>query len=537
MVKFRCNEPGCVYTTEKEGYMKQHYRKNHGKEYVGGSAVAEETLKEDTFIGENEFQTNEPIRAVDPLNILRTILDNNGWTYKKESIMNLFSNYDMADLPELYDILKMSGMKPTTREMVMKTYAAALELDWPPEKEEEEEKVKKSTGMKAYRNPMDISPEEIAQMSDGQRMQYQNDLMKHAAAMKWQREQMNMVWQSMGMASPGMGGSAPGQRDPETEAMLKEYRDMKEQEKLQKMLSPMARRLEELTDIVGGKKGNSNFEDIKEMALTMKLLETLGTGKETESLRAMAEQRMQELRNQQAQQQAQAQQALEAIKSQNIALQMKSIQDQMGTQLAVVQQQLTNANMNKQTVLSNVQEMIALQQALTQLQTGQVPLTPEERREEKRYQATTEMVKSIATGAQPLLEKVAENLTGKNPPTPVNAAPPMAQAQTTARPTSTFPCQNCGKPISVVGNPPIVTCTSCGQVHKEGGGNEPQERVLPEPYISGAGEREPTEEEIIEELVMQPRDILNKIAIENNIDPGLYDNKQSLAEVLAKVRR
>jgi uncharacterized Zn finger protein (UPF0148 family) len=546
MTQFKCNEPGCPYVSDREENLSKHYRNKHKKKYMGGGAQPDDSVPEEGAIDESGmFNESDPSEEYNPMNVLKAILDNFGLTARKNAIVNLFSNYQMDDVVALERILRESGfVKPNVKSLILETYAKNLGIKVKGDDVEEEEiqiKGKKTT----IRDPTAMSPAEIAAMSPGELAMWQADLNRYGQALMFQQKAMSTMYGNLGGFGTMAPGVATGALPPEVQQALNELKEIKERDKMREMISPLARRLDDLTEMMqgGAKKGGSSFDDLKEYAMTMKMLETLGSDKNSQSVQQMAEQRLEVMRQETARIQAQQNAQISGLRDQATALQIKNIQDAMAGQMAVLQNQLQNANTSKQTLVQSVQEMLGLQKALSQLTTGQEPETPEER----KAKSTEKMIESVMTGVSPALTKLAEGFGAAKTPNmamaPVNGIPLGQNVENVGEDMHQMVCTKCGKPFPFAGNPPMLQCPNCGMQYKQQGKmDEPPANPnapMSDVYVSGPkpGNKEPTDDEIVKELTMMPREQLDQLASDRGIDPDMYPNKIELSKAIARLRK
>jgi len=543
MTKFKCQEAGCPYETDKEKNIRTHYSAKHHKPYPGGGAVPDDVIIEETQEKEDTFVTNEPEQAADPMNVLRSVLDIYRMPYQKEAIVQLFSNYNMEDLDHLDEILLKNGIKPNTRDLILETYAHALGIKVKEEPTGNQPGAQKLAA--PFRDPMTITPEEIATMTFGQKMKYQQDLRQYVEALKFQRESMELI---MGPLSPTTGKQGGSALSAEDQAMLKQAKEVLDREQRQKEMAPLYRRMDEMADMFqqsgANKKGTTGFEDLKEYAMTMKMLETMGSSKEAESIRHEAEQRMQAIQAQTQQQMMAQQQQAEQLRQANIALQIQSLQNQSNAQIALLQQQIQTQSGNKETLVGELERIQQVQAKLQQFATGQPPETAED----KKNKAVGGMVQSIMQGVSPALTAFVSGMGKGGAAAPGGPGPsggdlvidPMG-------PTGVqFPCTKCGNIVRAAGNPPVVVCPSCGTEYRaknQAAASSQQAPLTPPPANrpfmvepSVSSNREPTEAEIIAALMDAPDDVLYQKAEQRGIDPTMFNDKMSLVQAIAKMR-
>ena len=529
MTDFKCPEPGCNYTTTKEGYLRSHYAQKHKKPYSGGGAIAEGTDVEEYVEKEETEFTTSTTPPVDEYNALRQIMDNNGLNKIRESTISLFQHYDPEDTDSLLEILKKQNVTPSKRQMVIDTYRANLGLG-PTEDEEMEEKEKEEKNRKATmpRDPTSLSPAEIMTMNPQELMQWKSDLAKYQQALQFQQQAMGMMYGTVG--GLGMPGMMPGfgqqqQAVPkEIQDALKELQELKEERRMQQMMQPVLQQMQaiqqQLAQAPAQKK--DEFDDIYKKAMTFKMLDGLGGGKEIEQLRQEANERMERLRMENERQ-----------KDANSQLQIAAMKEIMGGKIATLENMLRNQATPREALTKSINEAIELQQTLQSLKGENATAS---NAEEKKMMALTDLVGKVTTNLQPVFMELAKGVgKGGQRAVPSVSVEPGAESD-----GNSFPCSKCGTSISVVGNPRVVTCSNCGAVYR----SEPQEmppsvleppqqQQFPEPYMS---KKAPDNDDLMAELDKQPLEFLQEMATSKGIDPDLYPLKHDLIRELLRRR-
>lgn len=532
MTIWKCPEPGCDFSTGKgEKYLRSHYSQKHHKPYPGGGAVPDGTDVEERTVDDGVetggfITSNTP--PVDEYSALRQIMDNNGLNRSRESTISLFQHYDPEDTDALDEILKKQNITPSKRRMVVETYRANLGLG-PTEDEEMEEKEKEEKNRKATmpRDPTSLSPAEIMTMNPQELMQWKSDLAKYQQALQFQQQAMGMMYGTVG--GFGMPGMMPGfgqqqQAIPkEIQDALKELQELKEERRMQQMMQPVLQQMQaiqqQLAQAPAQKK--DEFDDIYKKAMTFKMLDGLGGGKEIEQLRQEANERMERLRMENERQ-----------KDTNSQLQIAAMKEIMGGKIATLENMLRNQATPREALTKSINEAIELQQTLQSLKGENATAS---NAEEKKMMALTDLVGKVTTNLQPVFMELAKGV-GKGG----QRAAPSVSIEPGAEPDgSSFPCSKCGTSISVVGNPRVVTCPNCGAAYRSEPPEMPpsiapsQQQPFPEPYMA---RKAPDDEEIVAELDKQPLEFLQDMAKSKGIDPDLYPLKHDLIRELLRRR-
>ena len=155
----------------------------------------------------------------------------------------------------------------------------------------------KDRGKKPFRNPLKIRPEEIVVMTFAQKMEYRRDVARYAEAAKFKQDTINEFMGDIGMDS--VTGSSYGQLPAEVQAKLKKLEELELQQKIEAMLAPLCRKIEEHLDLLRSQpaKEISFFEKFKEVAATKVMQDMLGGSKEADALRYEAAQRIDSIRH------------------------------------------------------------------------------------------------------------------------------------------------------------------------------------------------------------------------------------------------
>ena len=563
MPRYRCEEEGCKYAgSDKITAIRQHYKMAHaGKPWPRDPALTSNAPKQaeqgteqpasalpsvpagTVALDPNKKWEEKPIEFVDntiiPIDYykaLRQIMHNNGADQWREATISLFKNYDPGEVEALEDILSQQHVPIASINMIMKTYMASMGIK---EKEETEATTKETQKKKlAYRDPTTIDPMEIANMTETEKFRYQMELAKYAGALKFQQDQLKMVYNSMGLNTGGQMQS--GQYPPEVQAMMNEFKEMKERERQKELLAPLNRQIEVLTQMMqqgqGKSSGSGEVKEVMERIMTLKALDSLGNTKEADQLREMMSQKLEETKTQ-SQERMQSQQiAYEKMKDTNAQLQMGMLTQSFQGQIELLKQQMASQNATKEDMITTINKALELEKTITSFRGGAAPGTSN----------NLEMLKTVINGLGPPLLKIGEGLIGLkagNPQGP-RMQPPMAQPMEQPgmmdvqgqQPTQVFECVACHKPVPVYGQPVMVTCPTCGKVYSQKGASAQPMNVEPT-IASGRPAPEPSEQEIAEALKMESREVLDRKALDVGLDPSIYANKDSLADALARVRR
>jgi len=532
MTIWKCPEPGCGFSTEKgEKYLRSHYSQKHHKPYPGGGAVPDGTDVEERTVDDGVetggfITSNTP--PVDEYSALRQIMDNNGLNRSRESTISLFQHYDPEDTDALEEILKKQNITPSKRRMVVETYRANLGLG-PTEDEEMEEKEKEEKSRKAAmpKDPTSMTPAEIMSMTPQELMVWKQDLAKYQQALQFQQQAMGMVYGTVsGFGSmPGMmpGYGQQQQTVPkEIQDALKELQELKEERRMQQMMQPVLQQMQAIQQqlVQSPAQKKDEFDDIYKKAMTFKMLDGLGGGKEIEQLRQEANERMERLRMENDRQ-----------KDMNSQLQIAAMKEIMGGKISQLENMLRNQATPKEALTKTINEALELQQTLQSLKGENANAA---NAEEKKMMALTDLVGKVTTNLQPVFMELAKGA-GKGGQRSV----PSSQIEQELGPDeTTFPCSKCGATITVKGNPRSVACHACGAVYR----SEPLEmppsvtnppQQYPEPYMAG---KAPDDNELIAELDGQSLDFLQDMAKSKGIDTDLYPLKHDLIRELLRRR-
>lgn len=515
----------------------------HKKDWPGdkvlsdmGTGTVEEEEDQDKKWAERETTFDKNVIAPnDPFDALRQILHNNGCDKWREATISLFQNYSPEDYEGLEQIMADQHIPPVKRNMVMKTYRAMMGA---PEEVEEEEQPVKGKKPAQMMNPMDVGPEQIMMMSPGEMMRWKQSLMVYKQAMETFNGAMKDVY-------GGMPGSQQGQYPPEVQAILTKFKEMEEREKMQQVFGPMLQRLqgieEKLKQTGGG--GGSDFKDIYEKVMTMKMLDSLGNDKQVEGLRKEAEERMERIRSEREQAAQAANREIETLKNQTVQMQFNTLQQTLGGQIAGLNQKLLENKDAPGSMAKILDDYMALQQRVKQFTTGEAPKTEGE----KKTEMVVGLLGDVAKTFQPTIQTAVNAMTQKGanqsrPNAPARSPvrnvqqPPVQSPMQEEATVQEFQCTFCGAPIQYVGNPSSLTCPACGQLFS----NDATEARAPptQPMTpTEQSRREPTEEELRTALIQQPRAALDTIARKQGIDPTAYSSNEELVDYLVRMRK
>lgn len=550
MVDYKCEEKlpdgsPCGYDTSKvknkiQG-IRGHYNMKHKKDWPGdakleelGNADTDELSPDEEWKAQESKFRKENIYPNDPFDALRQIMHNNGCDKWREATISLFQNYKSEDYEGLEQIMADQHIPPVQRNMVLKTYRAMMGAPVEGETEAEEAPGKKKV---VYRDPTTVDAAEIANMSESDKQKWRMDLAKYAQAVKFQTEQTDQLWAAMGLG--GSGKMQSGQLPPEVQAIVNEFKEMKERERRQQELAPLYRQIEALTQAIQqqqsqGPKSGTDVKAIMDTAMAYKALDAISGTKEGERLKAELDAKMEQERSASQERMQGQQMLLEKMKSDNQQLQMANLTQNFNAQMALLQQQMANQASTKEDMVSTLKKVMELSDAVNQFRGGAaVP----------GVGGNIEMVKTLVNGLGPGLLRIGEGFlamkSGQQRPSiqppmmpPMENQPLVVQEQ---QPTAVIDCSKCHNQFPVYGNPPMVKCPNCGQPYGQKG-TAAQSMVQPT-VASGRPAPEPTDQEIIEALKMEPREVLDAKAIELGLDPTIFPNKESLAEALSRMRK
>lgn len=552
-IKFKCTEDGCDFESDYLKGIKSHYRLAHGgKKYTGGGAVPDDvstpplTNKDAENVG--PFDDKNKPTPIDPYDALRQILDNYGYNSRREAIINNFSNYDMEDLDALDEIMKNIVVKKGIRELIIDAYAAALDIDRPREEKEEEAATKKKV---APFNPMDIGPEQIMTMTPGELMKWKQSLMVYRQAMETYNSAQSQIF-------GGPPGMMAGQYPPEIQAIISKFKAMEDREAQRAMLEPIQRQLDALTQgLQKPQGGGDDFDMLMKRLSVNKLIDSMGNDKEVEKLRVEANQSFERMRMEKESREREMQATVEGLRIQQQNLQMEAMRNMLGGKIQELEQRIASAGPQKGDI-DVLQELSKKMQLLEQFRTGQAPLTPEEKKTEMVYSTLGNISKDLAPLGRELIQginqanlaKIRAGLPGgaavQGPPpapqgmvmggTKISPGPGQVAMNVSADGANPFECYKCHKTFTVQGQPPVVVCPFCGQEHSKKG-ESPAEPVedLNIPLTEPA--KEPTDAEIRESLMKQPREALDNLARSRKFDPSVFSDTKGLVDALMRMRK
>ena len=535
MVKFKCIEPGCDSVFNKESDLKRHYSAKHKKPYMGGGAIDDDVDTEnDTPIMDRtgQFDDNSAV-PIDVFAGLRRILDNNGLNHLREGIINMFQSYDTDNLGALEEILRDYNITPKKIKIVIKTYRANLGMK-PMEDEtveEKEEKLKKEMP----KDPTAISTTEIMSMSPGELIQWQATLGKYKAALEFQSSAYQTMFGGVGGYGGGQPGAASQAQSADMQRMRDELNAMKEEKRMATVMQPILDSLKELkTHQVQEPKKNS-FDDLKEMVLTMKLLDGMGSGKEANVIRAEGEKHIKEL-----------QMNYEKQKDANQQLQIDSMKQILGNKIGDLEQMLLTRSTPKDELLKNLAQAQEINTTLARMR-GEAP---EQTAEDKKLKTMSDTVQGVINTVQPVMLELAKNMGrgGQNP----KGQPRMSVQGQGAVPSehpnevvgiTKFQCTNpeCGKMIEVGGHPSMIHCPHCDQTYADESTankieSEQKRGPMDDAYVSHAS-HEPTDDELKTEFNRMTLEEVQDFAESKGIDISLYAEKDDLINAMLKLRK
>jgi hypothetical protein len=208
----------------------------------------------------------------------------------------------------------------------------------------------KDGGKKPFRNPMKIRPEEIAVMTIGQRMKYQQDMARYAEAVKFRKDTINEFMGDNDTNS--VTGSDYGQLPAEVQARLRKLDEIELQQKIEAVLAPLKQKIDEIQDLLRNRpsKETSFFEKFKEFFMTMEMLETLGGSKEADALRYETKQRIESIRHEGVKLMLENNLAAEHLDAAIHRQRVDNLEKAFESQIGLLRQQLLNSRKVRESV-------------------------------------------------------------------------------------------------------------------------------------------------------------------------------------------
>ena len=509
MVRFGCPVPGCEFTSHSEKGVYGHLGQAH-KGFKGDrKAVVLDDEEELTGIGLKEADSGflEDTKEIPtPMNKLRAILTNLGVPAgKRETIVSLFRDYDSENYKELAQILHESGVTADRIKIILRGWKQYMGADYTDENEEKDEKTLKSIAG----DPTNMTPEMLMSMTPGQIAKWKMDLERYSRA----NEMLNDAFSGI------FGSTGKGRLDADTEAKLQKLDDMLEDEKERKRMGPIYKILDELKEERKGKKG-SEIDDVKEMFMMMKMFEGMGSDKLAENARLKMEERLESMRITGESKQAELRKDTEQMRSDNQTLQIENIKTALGAQIGQLQHDLNvvGSSTPRGELLNQINEVKELSEVLNELQGGRSV-------EQQKLEQVGSIIDNATKTLAPVFDKLATGYAQKGNPQQ-RGVPQQPQAAGASPNAFDLTCQNCGNVFKVEGEPSSITCPKCGQVHNRAGAGE----ATAQPQASG----EALWAQRKQELLIQPRDTLNRAAEGMGINPSYYPNKEVLVEEMIR---
>lgn len=527
--KFVCTMPRCGQAFDSEEELMKHLGFTHKLYARGGMNI----LKEGTELDDGEvseinsegYRVPAEKKPIDMMNMLRRILTNNGVRDRRESIVELFEYEDIGDLDALKQILAMAEVSPRKQEMIVSLWAKNIA-------QLEGKKVDNTIGpdavkRKLEKNPMDIKPGETMDWSANDWGTYMMQMRKYMDAQQMQQTMLKQMMQGYG------GDDRPSARiPPEVQAQLDRLKAYEEQEKLNKVIEPLIKEIRYMRAEQDEKKApKSPFEDLVEMAKMRQMMESLNSKEGAEFMRLQMEERLEKLRIEQQREIRDAQIKQEGLKNENQVLQLRAMEAAFGAKLDTLKTQLDVANTTKKddllTTLKQAQEITAAMKGLT---------GDQESPEDKKMKAISEIIQSAAETLKPVAAAMADGMMNKRaggaPPgyaPPPQYGPPMGGRQAPGR--VSMSCPNCNNVMSV---DPTASHCECGQCHTEYN-IQPAVPASPPPMPS-LGSNPGNSEARRQALIKLPDQELAAAAIQLNLNPSLYTNKEQLVDDMLRAR-
>jgi hypothetical protein len=520
---------------------------------VKDGVVLEEQKK---GVNEAGFVTDENRVPLDLMNDLRRILMNNGIRDKRESIIELFEYEDPANWQRLNEILAQADVTPSKRKMVVDLWRRRTsDLDEATYEEQEQEDdgyvgyggdMRDDRQAKKKRSPMAITPDDMANWQPGDYMKWAMDAQKYISNQQMMMGMLNKMFGSMGVGMDmgmGGGGNANARVPPELQAKLNRLEQLEEESRFQKAMEPILKRLDYMRAENEDKKPKADpMTEIKEMAVTMRLMETIGSKEGAEVLRMQMDERLEKMRLESQKSLEETRMRMEGMREQNSQLQLKSIQTEMGAKIDMMKQAYDIASQSKkEDLLSTITKAKEINEALKTI-TGDTK-TPDD----KKMEAIGSIIDNATKTLSPVLQTLAQNIGQPKPaagpgnrmpsqmrgmqgqmqqPSGSIALPPLMPGQ---RAVAQCTAQGCTADIDVDPNKPIAQCLNCGASYHV---TKQQQAITP---VSQPQSPEALQQKRYQ-LLDLPREELDEAARQLNLVPEQHHTKEELVEALLRNR-
>lgn len=546
---FQCPYKTCGKMFSNEKDLLAHIGSDHRDwKYTGGSILRPGVVLEETgrTVNADGYVVDDVTkRPIDTYNVLRRILTNNGIRDKRESIVELFEYEDPRDINALDRILAMADVTKSKRQMVVSLWKHYVDSSTSEEGDEDMDESSEtwmgmgspiSTKKKKSINPLTANPDEMVNWGPVEWGKFLMTTQRWAQAQKMQQQILNTVFTQMGFGSDGGGGSGgQGGLPADVRAKLDRLSQLEDEKKFKDVIDPLVKEIRylraEKEDAERSGRKTSAIEEIKEFAMTQKLMETIGSKEGADIMRIQMEERLEKLRLNTEKDTKEAQLKAEQLARDNQQLQLKALQVEMGSKIDMLKQAAELATKSKADDL--VETMKKAQEVVNTMKT----FTGADDAEDKKMKAIAEIISTTANTLRPVLTEVAKNIGGPRP----QMGPGAMQQHPSNIPNKVLvKCQTpgCGIDFEVDSktldpNNPIVQCPNCNSQYTLQRQNAPPQ-----------GTQQPVRYRLSEQEVQAqktyfkglPRMELDRIAATMGMKPENYPSSDMLVEDMMKVQ-
>ena len=550
--QFICNYCGGTFQSEKAVW--GHIGRAHRGQQTSTTKLRD---GEDYVPMKNELDPygfmvpSEAARPLSQMGTLRRILENNGIKTSRETIVELFERKDPRDLNALAKILGLADIGPGKRGLILEAWKAYIEqsgggtIETTPVQDDPYDFGGKKP---PRRNPLQMSPDEMVDFTPMDWAKYAMDMRKLANATKMQQMAQEQIYEQLGLGIAPMGGgggATTAKVPPEIQAKLDRLTQLEEDERLQKRMEPFIAEMRKLQET---KKGGSfgGIEDIREFALTTKLLESMGADKGAELLRTNLESKLQQQKIEADKEIKQTQMQMEQARDQNRVAEIKVMEANMKSEIQRLQTLYEVANTEKKKdLVQTINEAKAIVDTMKGI-TGNDAASAEK----DKMDALVNIANSAMATMKPVLGEIARNWGGggRGPGGPGPGQSAYAQQQNPQGPVMAHcTTPNCGNDFVVDPSKKQAQCPKCQTIYdiEPTPGSAPpappprnlppqpqqaqQWQQQPLPSLGGRQEMNSIQQRRQALLGMDRRE-LDAAAQTMGINPSLYNTSEALVE-------
>jgi hypothetical protein len=540
---WRCPARNCGALFENELGLIGHIRGMHkNMRYDGGAK-----MPEGVEFGPREMEdvgggfmvdTRQP---VDMMGVLRKILENNGITDSRESIVDLFQYEDPTNVKRLELIMAKAGIAPNKRNMASEQWGKYMENMGMIIKGEEEEGRKKTRSL----NP---SMDDIANWTPLDWQKYMLDAQKQMMAMKMLMTLQTNMMKSMDLsgAEAGMMGLSTPSSDklpPAVQAQLDRLKQYEERDKFKEVMDPLYKEFRALRGDLAETIDQRNkeppkktiMETLLEMQQMRQMFQADGDKESAEKMRIAMEGRIATQKLEMEKEMKLLQMEYDKARDQAHVLEMQNIKTELNAKLDQ-QKTLTEiaARDKAEDLEATITKALKIQQTLKQFSGDQ------ESDDDKRMKAIMGTIQGTVESFKGPISDLARGWADKQAQAKAASVPAAAPPQYAPRQgrapqrvagsehqhpmaQATCPDPACGTRFQVDTTQPTAECPGCHMVYNFG---------PPPPGTPSGGPPMGDMDAKRRELLSIDRAALDEYASENGIDPTMYPTKESLVDAV-----